>query len=342
MPKNIVLCLDGTWNIPTPSFFSDITNVKKIYDFLVKDQSQITYYLSGVGTTLGYRLLGGIAGYGIDQKIEEGYRFLAKHYEDGDQIFLFGFSRGAYTARSIAGLIGKCGLLHQKHVDRQYQMAYKKYRSTGLKTTDQEMIDFRHQYSREINIHFIGVWDTVGELGVPTPPNKDIKFNQKFKFHDQNLGRHIKHAYHAVAIDEHRPYFEATLWQPPFAPDQEVQQVWFAGAHADVGGGYKKSKTSWIALYWMVHHAGIKGLRFRNERILYPHQIDQMLLHHEKINDSFSFFYHLVNHDRNLRKIDCKSQIDDSVFKRCQSPRHKPKYRPKNLEQHPSYSHLFP
>ncbi|MEV8562473.1 DUF2235 domain-containing protein [Streptomyces sp. NPDC051917] len=275
MSKRLVVCCDGTWNFADqPSK----TNVTKIA-LSVRAESdggteQRVYYHSGVGTHQWERLRGGAFGVGLARNVIDAYRFLVETYEPGDELFLFGFSRGAFTARSLAGLVRNSGIVQRDHADR-IQDAWNLYRDRIEKPSGVASTLFRRSYAHETEIHFIGVWDTVGALGVPVPGPRwlqpDVnRFNRHWAFHDTELSSWVKAAFHALAIDEQRSAFRPTLWhQQPGAAQQgqELKQVWFAGAHCDVGGGYLETGLSDITLLWMVEQAGRHGLEFDAEAL---------------------------------------------------------------------------
>ncbi|MPY64658.1 DUF2235 domain-containing protein, partial [Streptomyces spongiae] len=215
-------------------------------------------------------------GVGLSRNVIDAYRFLVHAYEPGDELYLFGFSRGAFTARSLAGLVRNSGILRREHSGR-VKKAWALYRDRIETPSGAASTLFRRAFSYEPEIHFIGVWDTVGALGIPVPgpgwtkPVVDM-VNRRWAFHDTELSSHVKGAFHALAIDEQRSAFRPTLWsrQPGTADDaQELRQVWFAGVHSDIGGGYPETSLSDIALLWMVHHARRYGLEF-DTRALSP------------------------------------------------------------------------
>jgi uncharacterized protein (DUF2235 family) len=304
MAKNIILCSDGTGN-------RDIkgrgTNVFKLFEAVdlndhrtnpVLDQ-QLAFYDDGVGTkgSTFLRVLGGAAGYGLKRNVKDLYRALSRVYDRGDRIYLFGFSRGAFTARTLAGLIGACGIVkgesclttHALH--EAVEAAYVAYRSRyssalttafrGLRRTadSQDTIDaFQRAYPVHTNvpIEFIGVWDTVDAVGLPFALAGMVnRFVYQFKFPTQTLGGAVRHAYHALAIDDARQAFDPVLW---VGPDDRIEQVWFAGAHSNVGGGYPKQGMSLVALDWMLAHAAASGLRL--------HKMDREIFHcHASVDD---------------------------------------------------------
>src|SRR5947209_16382948 len=257
-----VLCCDGTWDSSDQEADPKtgeicVSNVLKVAVRLSKrtadgKQLQIVYYDQGVGTgDVLDKATGGAFGKGLDANINDAYRYLIANYEPGDDIYLFGFSRGAYTARSIAGMIRRCGILKREAV-RQYPTAKKLYRSAVDAGSDQAK-KFRADFAVEDQtpIRCIAVWDTVGALGVPIGALKSIN-EKEFQFLDTTLSPVVKFAFHALAVDEHRGPFQPTLWEADPAPGQTLVQAWFAGAHSDIGGGYPEHGLSDIALVWLM------------------------------------------------------------------------------------------
>ncbi len=270
MSKRIIICSDGTWNRPdqTDEGVVSPSNVAKLalaVAPVTRDGiRQLLFYDPGVGTRWHDRLRGGISGWGISWNILEGYQFLMDHYEQGDEVFLFGFSRGAYTVRSLAGLLRNSGLLHawNRHM---LPDAYRLYRRRDKKSHPRAVESklFRRTWSREVRCHCIGVWDTVGALGIPST-NFDI-FNKllNIKFHDVELSSHVDNAFQALAIDERRRAFEPCIWKKQEGVYcQRLEQVWFSGVHSNIGGGYRDTGLSDIALQWMMDRAGECGLGF--------------------------------------------------------------------------------
>jgi len=279
MPKNIVICCDGTAN----EFTAHNTNVLKLFYTLDQDpQRQVTYYHPGLGTmepsgaltpvarkfTKG---LGMALGYGLSDDISLAYSFLMEEYTEGDKIFLFGFSRGAYTVRAVCSLLHMYGLirpLNEALVPYAIRMmlAIERARPGNSKENDavRQYFDlanaFKHTMSRtSCNPWFVGVWDTVSSIGwIANPLKLPFVTNNS----DIEIGRH------AVAIDEHRAFFRNHLWRLPETPGtpsgpKDLKQVWFAGVHCDVGGGYPESESSLskIPLDWMMQEAKASGLR---------------------------------------------------------------------------------
>lgn len=266
--KRLVVCCDGTWNRPDQKYPTNVTKVAiAVAPTDADGTEQRVFYHHGVGTHRFDRLRGGALGVGLSRDVCDTYEFLVKNYEPGDELFFFGFSRGAFTARSTVGLVRNAGILRRENIGLVKQ-AYALYRNrkNTHNPRGRESILFRHAYSHEPRITFIGVWDTVGTRGIPVGSSRLVKLiNDRWGFHDADLSRSIDAAYHALAIDEKRGPFEPTLWRIQHDPavKQEVEQVWFSGVHSDVGGGYEEHGLSDIALLWMVERARRHGLAFR-------------------------------------------------------------------------------
>ncbi len=265
--KRIVLCFDGTWNKPAdeklPSDSQVETNVRRFYESMQETGTdgikQVKWYDQGVGTHWYDQFIGGAIGTGLEVNIVQGYEFLAKTYEGGDQVFVLGFSRGAYTARSLVGMVRNCGLVEPKHVALRAGIAYGIYRTRDDGPDSMTAKLFRSSFCREIQIKFIGVWDTVGTLGIPHNIVKGL--NMKFyEFHDTELSGIVENAYHGAAVDEHRQDYDVCLWKPHSKPGQTMEQRWFVGAHCDVGGGYSDRRLADLPLRWMQDKASALGL----------------------------------------------------------------------------------
>ena len=272
MNNKIVVCCDGTWNKPDQRDEGKLspTIVVKVKRAVAErgpgDTRQLVYYDRGVGTRWLEHLRGGAFGYGLSENIRQAYRYLVNHYEPGDDVFFFGFSRGAYTARSTAGFIRKCGLLRREHA-RRLEEAYDFYRrrDEASHPTGEEATTFRRLYSREIRIKFIGVWDTVGALGIPFGILSGI-FNRKLEFHDVKLSSYVDNAFQALAIDERRRFFAPAIWeQQAHSVGQVFEQAWFAGVHSNIGGGYADAGLSDLSLLWMFKKAEGCGLAFKED-----------------------------------------------------------------------------
>jgi uncharacterized protein (DUF2235 family) len=317
MGKKIVICCDGTGN----EYGNRNTNVVKLFQALkIDSQKQIAYYDPGVGTLSApmafslvakaiTKLYGLAFGYGITKNIEDAYEYLMDKYEEDSEIYLFGFSRGAFTVRALAGMIYKCGLLH-KGSNNLIPYATRMYRYGEKELAD----GFKKTFSRDVRIHFIGVWDTVKSVGLFIPR----------KFPDSKLNPDVEIGRHAVSIDEKRSKFRPNLWDEADIPPestQDIKQVWFAGVHSDVGGSYAEDGLSNITLKWMLDEAADKGLLV-NDAIVNNIKGD----HKGKIHNSLLPIWWILLWWK--RKIEPGSNIHQSVYDRLRDVR---EYRPKNL-----------
>lgn len=265
MAKNLVVCCDGTGN----QFGESNSNVVKLYRTLVRDSTQIAYYHPGVGTmgsrnalsALGKwwtRVIGLAFGYGISDNVADAYQFLMRNYHPDDKLFVFGFSRGAYTARALCGMLHVIGLMTEGN---EGLIPYA-IRLIKAKHIDFDVaFDFKRTFSRPCKPHFVGVWDTVSSVGwvynaVTFPYTRATK----------NPDLHIVR--HAVSIDERRAFFPSNSFGKPFNDKQDVKEVWFAGVHSDVGGSYPEdeSQLSKIALKWMLEEAELAQLKIDSHR----------------------------------------------------------------------------
>jgi len=263
---NIVICADGTWNRPEEDIEKDFpTNVLKLSRAIkpaANDVKQHVFYDWGLGSYHS-GASAGATGRGIHKNIVDGYRYIVQNYAPGDKIFLFGFSRGAYTVRALSGLINNCGILKRQDA-RLIAKAWKIYKSPSDKHHPNKSAaeKFRADHSHPSrNIHFVGVWDTVGALGIPF--SLMGLFDRHDEFYDTKMGANIQFARHALAIDEQREDFEPTIWQP--RPGVDLKQIWFSGVHADIGGSYPPDKNtsamvSDTPLKWMLDEASNVGL----------------------------------------------------------------------------------
>ncbi len=281
--RRIVICCDGTWNWPQPERETNVVRllraIKPTAQFGPQHNGrvveQISYYHLGVGTgNLVDRALGGGTGVGLSNSVKTCYGFLVDNYSPGDEISLFGFSRGAFVVRSIAGMIGVVGLLQKEEMANFYDVwdwyTDRDERKPGVLN---RLAPDRHQPD-EVTIQCIGVWDTVGALGVP---GTRFCANQ-YSFHQTELGKHVRHAFQALAIDEHRANFQAAPWVP-HSNTQVFEQVWFPGVHSNIGGGYDNHGLSDTTLLWMVSQILAYGLldldvstitRFLDQSAPYP------------------------------------------------------------------------
>jgi len=302
--RNLVVCCDGTWNTPddTENGLPKPTNVAKFYNALVRDETQLAYYHPGVGTGKGWwdHMLGGGTGEGLDQNTMSAYRWLANHYQKDDRIFLFGFSRGAYTVRTLGGLITRCGLLDLGTSDVEIPVQWDRVGHVFAAYRNSTPFDNKNKWpfhnvapgvptKETTGIFFIGVWDTVGSLGIPDDLVLLGLFDdpEHYRFHDTALSPLVKHARHAVALDEKRASFAPTLWSK-VAPQTDAKQLWFPGVHGDVGGGYLETELSDTTLKWMIDEAVATGLKTRPQ-VCQQLKPDSLGIVHESCDGIFKF-----------------------------------------------------
>ncbi len=316
-----MLCLDGTWNTQ-----DDNTNIfhlsNLVADTGLDGKRQLKHYDKGVGTGVLDHVSGGVFGFGLDENIRHAYEWLIENYEEGDEIFIFGFSRGAFTARSLCGLLSDCGLLRPGvpltinqlfegyalmrptrgligsikkalHIGQRafrplYELIRLKYeaRDEAAGELDKFYASLSHverwllRGSRSVHVECIGVFDTVGSMGVDALGIHWLH-TQKWAFHNTNPSRVIRHGYQALAIDENRANFAQITWNKfipdkpsastgPITPstelhDPDIHQRWFVGAHANIGGGYATNPLSLFPLAWMMECAAKSQLGFRRK-----------------------------------------------------------------------------
>ena len=277
--KRLIVCCDGTWNTPDqkdrgmvcPSNVVKLRNLVELQD--ANGNQQLPYYDKGVGTGDPVdKLFGGLFGIGLSHNVRQAYEFLSQNYENGDQIFLFGFSRGAYTVRRAVGMIRKCQLLPRIEDRESRHAAVREAYDVFITREPREKGGpdspaaqaFRGKYGcRPATIRCLGVWDTVGAYGIGGVLGQLTSRLSKSRFHDRRLSSIVEHACQAVAIDEGRRLFEPTLFeQGPTGRTngQVIQQSWFAGVHSNIGGGYQDAGLSDITLHWMAARAEQHGL----------------------------------------------------------------------------------
>jgi uncharacterized protein (DUF2235 family) len=340
--KRIVICADGTWNDPEAKD-SDVdrplpTNVLKtsraVLPHVTADGGtsveQITYYHPGVGTHWGLdRLGGGMLGFGLERNVRDLYRFIVYNWEPGDELYLFGFSRGSYTIRVLAGFMERIGLV-QKSDEYFTHELFKLYRMRS----PVDGLYWQHQHRRIKNkracptIHFMGLWDCV----------RATAFNRNMPV---ALNNNIKNVAHACATDENRrPFMLMPFGEPPEEWRGSLQEVWFAGAHCGVGGSNWPDKNANIALFWMLEQAGKVGLRFDYQSYL-PHyhcyrkkpkgRTETPRWYLFRVQDSMKWYYRLLGRVwRGMEETARPTLIHQSVFDRRDN---KKGYRPPNLEK---------
>lgn len=322
MPKNIVICSDGTGNSASEYWHTNVWRICQAVSPIAHGVSkQITYYDDGVGTEdfKLFKMIGGALGWGITRNLEQLYGFLIRHYDEGDNIYLFGFSRGAFTVRVLAHILYHCGIAANTKVetdadsvphlrpctplelDRLAKNAIEAYKHRNHADADDRHsapFDFRTKYGRahedsahperqtpewhgRFPIKFVGVWDTVDAVGLPidelTQAFLKVPFffrlnlkrptGSEYKTWERDFNPLIKNGFHAMAVDDERHSFHPVLWTEPdqaksMVGPQRIEQVWFAGMHSNVGGGYPKDQLALVTLDWMMHHAHECGLQF--------------------------------------------------------------------------------
>ncbi|MFF0490792.1 DUF2235 domain-containing protein [Nocardia sp. NPDC004068] len=300
--KRLVVCCDGTWGAECNPSVSNIVKIAESVRMRTSSPSgvvgQRVFYIDGPGSRgyLADKVLGGAFGLGLDANLSTMYWQLALNWEPGDEIFIFGFSRGAYTARSLAGMINRLGLLTpEAMIDRKYPEALRIYRQR--KDPDapdpQEWVRFREQHCHaDVPIKFMGVFDTVGAMGVPGITS------WRYRFHDVRLSPAVRCARQALAINERRRIFAPCLWEVTEAEQRDperVKQVWFKGVHTDIGGGYPDSRLSDVTLRWMVGEAELQGLDFDRDRLEQLISRSQVFDNAVVPHDSLTTAYRLLN-----------------------------------------------
>ncbi|MGO4614576.1 DUF2235 domain-containing protein [Nocardia sp. 2YAB30] len=317
--KRLVVCCDGTWKAESSSTVSNIIKIAQTIRFDAPGPTgetiqQWVTYVSGPGARgfLADRLMGGAFGLGLEANLSSAYWHLALNWEEGDEIYIFGFSRGAFTARSLAALIGRIGIMTpEAMIAGRYPEALRMYRQRPPAKTPQnpdppeppEWHEFRRKYCRRAKIDFLGVFDTVGALGVPGLTSL------RHRFHDVKLTRDVHCARQALAIDERRRNFEPCLWEVPIEPTvkyrrgfERVKQVWFPGVHSDIGGGYVECGLSDITLQWMVQEAESVGLAFDRKRLAkLSKRCHTAGADHMRLHESLGIGYRVLNVLRTLR-----------------------------------------
>jgi uncharacterized protein (DUF2235 family) len=266
--KRLVVCSDGTWNTADQRYPTNVFKVSRLIpDMPAGGIPQKVFYDPGVGADSILAKLPGVFGYGLEENVNQAYRFLVDNFDAGDQLFFFGFSRGAYTVRSVVGMVRKCGILRRDRLEMLHK-AYEFYRDSATKADSDAAAAFRAEHAQPLDtegsnvppVRFIGVWDTVGSLGVPFGPLRRLTMS-KHLFHDVSLSRIVENAFQALAIDEKRKDYRPTLWeQHPNAEKQKLEQRWFAGVHTDVGGGNIDPRQADRAMRWIIDEATKCGL----------------------------------------------------------------------------------
>ncbi|WP_182657438.1 DUF2235 domain-containing protein [Stenotrophomonas lacuserhaii] len=362
--KRLAVFLDGTWNTP-----EDKTSVHRLYEMTLvgvapDELEQRTFYRTGVGSKWSERFSGGAFGVGLSRNVLDAYRWLVENYTEGADIYLFGFSRGAYTARSLGGVVVNCGLLRQgasltpegiyeryragKEAEPIYRLEFLQ-RSGGRPLIDTEQCLLTD--SRRVRIQVLAVWDTVGALGVPWTA-APLVGRREFYFHNTNPSTIHDHCYHALAIDEHRAPYKPTFWTRFTSQGKDpktdlhvapphIEQRWFVGAHSNVGGGYQNDCLCQLPLAWMQEKVAAHGLAFSSLIRAAPGDIDATPV--DSFAEFMKGFYKIVRlGNRYHRQIGAASRqvkqgwstsinetIDGSVFAKY---RKDSAYSPPNLQ----------
>lgn len=255
--KHLIVCLDGTWSdADRPDPETNIVTLSRLIDPRPEGgPAQRIYYDAGLGTGGGFldRIAGGMFGKGLSGNVLAAYRFLSQFYAPGDYVYVFGFSRGAFTARSLCGFLSASGLLTADMCNpANLEFAWNYYRTPPKLRYPADSARLRRITHPEARIRFLGVFDTVGTLGIPALWLNRIG-KRGFQFHDADVSSVVEHSCHALAIDEYRKEFEAAVWtEPRHNKHGPVEQVWFPGSHANIGGGYDDRGLSDLALEWML------------------------------------------------------------------------------------------
>lgn len=347
MTKRIIICCDGTWQDLEQAYPTNVAKmVQAIAPRCSEGSDQIVYYNEGLGTDQIRRegslidgmikWLGGGLGTGIDYKIQKAYTFLCLNYQPGDEIYLAGFSRGAYTIRCLAGLIYNAGLPHRQFI-RMIPEAYALYRnaSEAAKPSGSEAMRFRGNYGDRPPIKALCCWDTVASLGIPNLFKKlglSEKLNKRYQFHDCRINPLIEHAFHAVAIDEDRKVFDYTPMQAS-RPGQ-LSQVWFAGGHGSVGGGDESDRDlADRPLEWILDGVAELGLAIDTSKVEYGTAKDGSLTYgiQSTYNGIFKPGRSALGHQQRIMPPETSfNDLDISVKQRWQDKRCN--YRPAILE----------
>ncbi len=368
MGKNLILCADGTGNKGGSTPDSNVFKMFKAIDIHNSNnpkKTQLTFYDNGVGTSGNKfsEIFGGGLGVGFKTNVCDLYKFLARNYHDGDRVYLFGFSRGAATIRALTGFIGCCGLINgrdfdQDTLDTETKQLFKEY--IKAKNGKTSLTDNWPQGNQgAIPIEFVGVWDTVSALGFPQGTDvlgpASWLINTTFNilsylsnlavphlFYQYQLFDNIKHAYHAVAIDDERTAFQPIIWDETGRPEESVEQVWFSGMHSNVGGGYERDGLAYIPLYWMMAKAKAHGLIFKDGYLEEAFDSSNASGHIYNSRNGLGIFYRY--HPREIERL-CKGKIANikihqSVLKRMS--RKTDDYAPGNLPAEFSVSQLSP
>lgn len=388
MSKRVILCFDGEWDCPPDPgvwSFSSLhsperprsgaqlgslpsTNVFRLYQSILPrscdGRIQQKWYEPGTTIPWFHRFRDGSFGYGLDRTILQSYAYLAATYDPGDELYLYGFSRGAYIARTLIGLLTLAGLpspmlLKGDHLrlvrkaarlpsasrdaatylreclttmvadpdNHVFDEAYRVYRTLQLASQTSGWTPGRRRVGAEITVTLLGLWDTVGPLGIPTNALRWLN-EHRYNFRNTELSPIVQQACHALAIDEHRADHNVTLWTSPPKAAQIIEQRWFAGAHGDLGGTYPDRELADVSLAWMRRQSMAKGLALASDGLLEaPNMLGPI---HDSFSECFGGFRKWI-HPRFYRPVmqtgTGTEVLDESVHTRLL---HAPVYRPRN------------
>lgn len=358
--RRIAIFCDGTWNSPRIPITTNVHKLQKAVKH-EPENGQISKYFTGIGTTDVYygsfrqklhKYGGGAFGWGLDVKVKEAYQYIAENYREGDEIYLFGFSRGAFTARSVAGMIRKCGIVTDT-TPAGINAAFELYRQKGAANapdtdhiwsarramspnfaTSQDDLDKRGDHSKLVKIAYLGIWDTVGARGLPLAILGPVAmlWNRRYKFHDMQLSSLVRSARHAVAVDERRVFYKPALWDNldgkeglnkgnDDSPLRNYQQMWFIGNHGIVGGSAEAQQLAAIPLMWVLNGA---GRLTRDKHVIFPPVAENPLVDADEIVPK-SF---ILKSWRKGPRPEQAHHIHHTVTKRMRA---RPDYRPGSL-----------
>lgn len=369
--RNLIIGLDGTWNRPdqidrgrqVPSNVVKMVRAVKCDPEQLQHPApshqnfaQLCYYNTGVGTngTID-KLWGGVAGRGLFGSMREAYVWLMTRYQPGDRLFLFGFSRGAFAVRSLAGLLAVCGIPPLRRRDfsdpdelREEAMslaneAARIYRLQSAAEREAEGARFCQTHScLPGKVWFLGVWDTVGAMGLPSRGPMGWLTRRRHRFHDVCLGSNVRHACQALAINERRAAFEPSMWQAPCPPEvASVRQVWFPGVHSNIGGGYVDSGLSDVALRWMMDNAAQRGLQLDENYLACRVDANPF----GELRDSLTLFYKApvtgLPSWRRIGESGLGESIHESAYRRWRAAS-RPDEMPPNLPEELSFQMIDP
>ena len=324
--KLLVLLCDGTWLGGDGARSGNVVQLARaILARSAEGIEQITFYHEGQGNGAALQGLGaGALGDGINRDIQCLYRFLVHNYSKGDELFLFGFSRGAYLVRSLVGMLRNAWLLRKEH-EALVPRAYHVYRTKWHADAD-NALRFREAHSRAVRVRFLGVWDTVGALGIPLDLFAGFDAD-RYNFHDTTLSRIVEHACHALAIDERRKPFAPTLWNTR-SDRTRTEQAWFSGSHLDIGGGHHEAGLSHPSLRWMAEQARQSGLAVDHELIERISAPRREAVVHSAISPAMRLF---GTADRPIGTGNADETLHSSAEQRYLRDK---RYRPRNLVQY--------